>query len=334
MNSKKRSLSLRIFLLTAILTNLISCANTNDSVKFESLTLKDIYGITFQGEIAASSGNQLKPKLFIRDEQTLQWDMSATGMPALDLFYTAEQKGQNKYLLNWYSSQADMETNTVFMKVELGINSRSEIQVLISENDSGAGAGSSMVGTAVTMKGTYTATPVKDKATTYDLIVVYSDKTSRAYRVEIKDKDNILVWTSTLSYTVLPSTYTATGEPKDTSATGIAKAVATSAYQIGESEGHTILIESAEEKGDGKYSGNAQYVFERVNLDLSGTYNATPIDDSTSEYYCEFFFDYNGITHMGFKLTISDDGTTLDLTKLTFGVTPPTVDGTAATRNK
>lgn len=152
MNSKKRSLSLRIVLLTAILTNLISCANTNDSVKFESLTLKDIYGITFQGEIAASSGNQLKPKLFIRDEQSLQWDMSATGMPSLDLFYTAKQEGQNKYLLNWYSNQSDIKTNTVFMKVELGINSRSEIQVLISENASEAGAGSSMVGTAVTMK--------------------------------------------------------------------------------------------------------------------------------------------------------------------------------------
>lgn len=186
--------------------------------------------------------------------------------------------------------------------------------------------------------GTYTATPVKDKAATYDLVVVYSDKTSGAYRVEIKDKDNILVWMSSISYTALASASTATGTPTNADATGMDKAVATTAYKIeGKLDPHTILIKTATASGT-KYSGNAEYSNKMVNggATLSGTYNATPVTSgNTSEYNCEFFFDYNnGITHMGFKLKISDDGKTLTLNMLTFGVEPPTGDGTAATRNK
>lgn len=142
-------------LISAVTLN--SCSDDPEHGAIPSFTLDDVKGYTYETTFTSSSGTELNPAITVFNDERLDWNMSSTGMGNNQYYYTASADSEtaNVWTMYWYTAKSDMMRNNTaaaVMTVKYGINSETNVSVLVMSGT--AGAGSSMAGTPLTMKRT------------------------------------------------------------------------------------------------------------------------------------------------------------------------------------
>ena len=118
------------------LFSFFSCENDDD----ESVTdydISEIYGYTYYGNITASSGNTLIPSLIVYDDSRCDWNMNTNGMNNNQFYYYSVKNSEANYTLYWFAPSdssycAQKDSSKASMTVQIGINSPSEIVILLT----------------------------------------------------------------------------------------------------------------------------------------------------------------------------------------------------------
>lgn len=130
-----------------------SCSD-DDETEATDYEISEIYGYTYYGNITASSGNTLIPSIILYNDERCDWNMSVNGMNNNQFYYYSEKNSSANYTLYWYSAEnvsycKSKDSSKASMVVQLGINSTSEIVILLTgDNLTGV---SGMTNTRVTM---------------------------------------------------------------------------------------------------------------------------------------------------------------------------------------
>ena len=149
-NGKPGFLYLAFFLISLCF---FACSNP-DEAEAVDYDISEIYGYTYYGNITASSGNTLIPSIILYNDERCDWNMSVNGMNNNQFYYYSEKNGTANYTLYWYSAEnlsycKLKDSSKASMVVQLGINSSSEIVILLTgDNLTGV---SGMTNTRVTM---------------------------------------------------------------------------------------------------------------------------------------------------------------------------------------
>ncbi|MBR1614881.1 MAG: hypothetical protein IJ673_05295, partial [Treponema sp.] len=131
----------------------VSCSD-DDETEATDYEISEIYGYTYYGNITASSGNTLIPSIILYNDERCDWNMSVNGMNDNQFYYYSEKNSTANYTLYWYSAEnvsycKSKDSSKASMVVQLGINSTSEIVILLTgDNLTGV---SGMTNTRVTM---------------------------------------------------------------------------------------------------------------------------------------------------------------------------------------
>lgn len=150
--------SLLVLVFTISVLSFSSCDNLNQqNPQVQDYDIADFYGYTFQGTISASSGNTLTPALILYNENRCDWNMSTNGMEFNQFYYFSKKNSASNYTLYWYggskAAYASLQDESqADMVVQLGLNSQSEVVVLLT-GDSLTGV-SGMTNTRVSMQKT------------------------------------------------------------------------------------------------------------------------------------------------------------------------------------
>lgn len=148
----RNGISISFFILFASIV-LFSCSNNNKS-EATDYDISELYGYTYYGNITASSGNTLIPSIIIFNDERCDWNMSVNGMNNNQFYYYSVKNSTANYTLYWFSAEnvsycKSRDSSKASMVVQLGINSNSEIVILLTgDNLTGV---SGMTNTRVTM---------------------------------------------------------------------------------------------------------------------------------------------------------------------------------------
>lgn len=187
---------LSLFVLFASLA-FFSCSADNET-EATDYDISEIYGYTYYGNITASSGNTLIPSLLIYNNERCDWNMSMNGMNNNQFYYYSEKNSTANYTLYWYSAEnlsycKSKDSSKASMVVQLGINSTSEIVILLTGDDLTGVSG--MTNTRVTM----TKQTNIEKTTTPSAIEY--DEEVEDISIEIPDTAVESAWGGKSSYT-------------------------------------------------------------------------------------------------------------------------------------
>lgn len=149
-NGKPGFLYLALFLISLCF---FACSNPYE-VEATDYEISEIYGYTYYGNITASSGNTLIPSIILYNDERCDWNMSVNGMNNNQFYYYSEKNSTANYTLYWYSAEnlsycKSKDSSKASMVVQLGINSTSEIVILLTGDDLTGVSG--MTNTRVTM---------------------------------------------------------------------------------------------------------------------------------------------------------------------------------------
>ena len=130
-----------------------SCSD-DDETEATDYEISEIYGYTYYGNITASSGNTLIPSIILYNDERCDWNMSVNGMNNNQFYYYSVKNSEANYTLYWFAPSdssycAQKDSSKASMTVQIGINSPSEIVILLTGD--GLTGVSGMTNTRVTM---------------------------------------------------------------------------------------------------------------------------------------------------------------------------------------
>ncbi|MCR5725466.1 MAG: hypothetical protein K6G80_10315 [Treponema sp.] len=147
-----KGMGLLLLILFASLA-FFSCSG-DDETEATDYDISELYGYTYYGSITSSSGNTLIPSIILYNDERCDWNMSVNGMNNNQFYYYSVKNSTANYTLYWYSAEnvsycKSKDSSKASMVVQLGINSTSEIVILLTgDNLTGV---SGMTNTRVTM---------------------------------------------------------------------------------------------------------------------------------------------------------------------------------------
>ncbi|MCR5219060.1 hypothetical protein [Treponema sp.] len=135
----KKNIFIKMLTALSVMCLMASCSE-DDAGELTDYDISEIYGYTYYGTINASSGNTLTPALILYNDNRCDWNMSVHGMNNNQFYYFAVKNSTANYTMYWFSAEnaaacAQQDTSQASMTVQLGINSLSEVVILLTSDD-------------------------------------------------------------------------------------------------------------------------------------------------------------------------------------------------------